>query len=127
MIERRFLMKTTIAYGEFQYQDRIELSNLSKEMIWGGAYVDAFIANEKVDAGRIILIENSQQQNLLPNPDMWKKIGKRWEYFWSAQNTNDIQKIIEGRKKANKIKYERLKDIYQGNLQNEEQQPQCGS
>jgi hypothetical protein len=112
MIAQGYLMKTTIAYGDFEYQDRIKLPNLGKEMIRGGAYLTAFIRNEKLEAGRIVLVENDPQPDILQNEPLWEKTGNRWEYFWSANSAADIQRIKSARKEANNAKYELLKGIY---------------
>ncbi len=56
MIEKRYLLRTTIAYDAFRYQNRLQLSNLQKTYIVGGAYISAYMANDKAEPGMIILL-----------------------------------------------------------------------
>lgn len=117
MIKKRYLMRTTIAFGEFRYEDRIELSNLSKEMIWGGAYLTAYLANEKAEIGSIVLVDDGLAETVQrPNEGMWRKTKKPrgWEYFWSVDNPEQIERLIKKRKESHRGRYEWLKDIYQG-------------
>lgn len=42
------LLKTSIAYGRFSYQQRIEFAGIEKNRVYGNAYVSAYIDNEKI-------------------------------------------------------------------------------
>jgi hypothetical protein len=116
MIGYRLLMQTAIAHGEFRYERRIELSNLQKGMMVGGAYVSAFLEHHKVIEGGIVLVGEDSQNNSNQDDWKWQKSRKPtgWEYFWSANSSDKVSKIVSARKDADKAKYECLKDIYQG-------------
>lgn len=46
MRESDFMLTTSIAYGKFRYQERIEFEGIEKNLIYGNAYVSAFLDNE---------------------------------------------------------------------------------
>jgi len=114
MIEKRYLLRTTIAYDAFCYQNRLQLSNLQKTYIVGGAYISAYMANDKAEPGMIMLLNPVRT----PNCWKWKRFNKtkKWEYFWSAHHSADIPKIKKQRSKAKNLEFDRLTEIYQGRL-----------
>lgn len=111
MIAKRFLLKTTIAHGDFKYESRISLPNMQKGLILGNAYLKAYIANEKIKRpGRITLVSAEPTCNCW----RWRKTRSRWEYFWSANSENQIRLIKSARNNARTPIYEGLKNIYAG-------------
>lgn len=46
-IKKDILLTTSIAYGQFYYENRISHEHIEKNLIFGQAYIDAFIDNEK--------------------------------------------------------------------------------
>jgi len=117
MIRKRYLLRTTIAYGDFWCHGSPGLSNLQVTCIAGKAYTSAYLANVDFEPGMIVLLKTSR----LPRPTGWRwHLTKRTgncEYFWSARQKRDIQRIEQERTKARNIKYRRLIEIYQGRLQ----------
>lgn len=111
----RYLMKTTISYGDFRYEDRIQLSNLQKSLIMGGAYIDALLKNSKAKVGSIILLNEESDQELISRLNIYEpwKWGKRkygWEYFWPVYSREDIGRLKSIR--ANREnEYEPLKNL----------------
>ena len=114
MVEERYLLRTTIAYDAFCYQNRLQLSNLQKTYIEGGAYISAYMANDRTEPGMIMLLNHVPA----PNCWRWKRFNrtKNWEYFWSTHHFEDIPKIKRERRKAKNLKFDRLTGIYQGRL-----------
>lgn len=47
MLNEGNLLTTTIAYGYFKYDDRLEFKGIEKNLIYGNAYLDAYLDNEK--------------------------------------------------------------------------------
>jgi hypothetical protein len=56
MVKEDLLLRTTVAYGHFCYQQRLESHGLGKGFIVGRAYIDAYLANDSVRKGAIILL-----------------------------------------------------------------------
>jgi len=44
--QKAIQLTTSIAWGQFDYEERIEFLGINKDAIYGGAYVDAFMDNE---------------------------------------------------------------------------------
>ena len=45
MLRSGYMLTTSIAYGKFEYSDRIRLRNMEKVYIHGNAYLDAYLDN----------------------------------------------------------------------------------
>jgi len=63
MLEDNFVLTTSIAYGYFKYDERIEVKKIVKNLIYGGAYVDAFYDNEygvpKIQPGQCRIVNKN--------------------------------------------------------------------
>ena len=54
MLYENFMLTTNIAYGDFSYQDRVEFNGISKNLLFGNAYLDAYsdnISKPKMEPG----------------------------------------------------------------------------
>lgn len=47
MIREDFMLMTSIAYGQFKYQNRIEFPGIEKNPIYGNAYISAYLDTER--------------------------------------------------------------------------------
>ena len=119
MIHKQYLMRTSIACGQFEFQDRIQLTNLSKQMIWGGAYLAAYLGNESVKPGSIGLLGQRDTPNIEESLYHWRwkrrssKNGILHEYYWAASKQEDINRIKEvQRLRKKQEQYEGLKELY---------------
>ncbi|MCK5610435.1 hypothetical protein KAR91_51660 [Candidatus Pacearchaeota archaeon] len=116
MIEQKYFIKTTIAWGKFEYRNRLQLSNMQKGMILGGAYLTAYLNNRYIPEGSIVLLQEGRRENRKPayRHTFWRRnqTPKGWEYFWSVSNQKQIPIITKERKKMVTFKYSRLKRIY---------------
>ncbi|GAI41032.1 unnamed protein product [marine sediment metagenome] len=76
MIKKGYLLRTTIAYDAFCYQRRLQLRNLQKAYIEGGAYISAYLGNDKAEPGMIILLDpdsnNKSDVPCIPKSNVWK-------------------------------------------------------
>ena len=119
MIRKRYLMRTTIAYGQFEFQDRIKLANLDKQMIWGGAYLAAYLGNGNAKPGSIALLDEQNVPDAATLPRDWRwerrtgKKGRLQEYYWAANNPGNIREIKEVQRLQKKHEQcEKLKELY---------------
>lgn len=126
MIEKNYLLTTSIAYGDFEYRNKIELENMAKNSFHGNAYLDAYLDNEKstpkLKAGecRILISDDIKELNL--NEQNIKKTSKYFYYYWMLkqgqsieeheQSVNAIEKnYTEKSKNLNDKKFEKLKQL----------------
>jgi len=135
MIEHNYLVRTTIAYGHFRYEQRIELPRLRKDMIIGGAYLDAYAANDKVTPGGIVILRPpTQGEDDTPRPretlDVQRAAGdfagylrarrrqKQWEFVWWINTESDVDSALQSRKMSKKqTVYQALIAFYNSSLQ----------
>ncbi|MDD2904961.1 MAG: hypothetical protein WBK95_10390 [Sulfurimonas sp.] len=127
MLEKNYLLTTSIAYGEFEYRNKIELENMTKNSFQGYAYLDAYLDSEdkgihKLKAGECrVLISDDLGTINLGNPNI-KKTSKHFYYYWMLQENQTIAgyeqnvKSIENKytkksKKINDEKFEELKQL----------------
>jgi hypothetical protein len=121
MIEHDFMLTTSIAYGKFKYQERIEFVGIEKNQIYGNAYISAFLDNEigkpKIQPGqcRIVkknlpgyIIETFKQQS---NDDIFRMVreqkgdNKHYYYYWMVENPTEIEIFEQNYKDTYNIKY----------------------
>ena len=121
MLEKEFMTMASIAYGQFKYQEKLEIKGIEKSAVYGGAYVQAFLdtekSNPKIKAGQVRIInenlpdevveainaQNDQTTRLL------REKGKYFYYYWSVDNP---EKIEDFEKKYN----DSYKLVFQGCL-----------
>lgn len=64
MLQYDVMMTTSIAFGRFYYQDRLEFHGIDKNMLYGNAYLSAYLDNEngkpRIQPGqcRIVVSDN---------------------------------------------------------------------
>lgn len=127
MLEFDYMLTTSIAYGSFSYQDRLEFEGIEKNPIYGNAYVKAFWDNEKgipkLQPGQCrILKENMPSEiNLdLPQFNLLKiKSNDRGHlyFYWNLDNQNQVDKFENHYNDSYKLKYSgMLKALKQSNL-----------
>lgn len=134
MINYDIMLTASIAYGEFDYRGRDENRSIQKHLLFGEAYLNAYLDNEhgepKLKPGQCrSLIEN--KDNLLPNgvndalpKEFWESILKSEEdpfnrigknnkdpdhlyFYWMVSGKDKIEDFDSQYEKAsNKKKYE---------------------
>jgi hypothetical protein len=98
MLERNYMLTTSIAFGEFSYQGKIEFLGIEKNPIYGFAYVEAYLDNAngspKIQPGQCRLIKSNQINDIdLSAFPLLKKQNERDKhlyYYWNLNNPNDI-------------------------------------
>ena len=95
MLDKDYMLKASIAFGEFNYYERIELPNLSKGMILGNAYLNAYLDSQKVDAGLCRIIKtNFPDSIVIDNFPLLKQRGNYYYYYWNISE-NSVDKDCE--------------------------------
>jgi hypothetical protein len=116
-----YLIRSTIAYGHFRYQRRLEMPRIRKDMIIGGAYLDAYANNDKIQHGSIVIIklpESINYRNLQLDREYRDMIKANcpvkgfYEYFWSLRNKGQIGGFLDKRKEIQNSVFQKLKELY---------------
>ena len=116
MLFHNYMLTTSIAFGKFDYQGKIEFNGIEKNPIYGGAYVHAFLDNEsgipRLQPGQSrICIKNLPQIDFEGNDELnnfkkLKKVSKKhYQHYWNVQNENDIQNFERQYKDSYSLKY----------------------
>ena len=107
MLKDDLMLTTSIAYGNFKYQKRIEFVGIEKNPIYGNAYVSAFFDNEKgspsIQPGQCRIVKKNLPENvtrILDNPpthdEILSLIRKRREdrdhyyFYWMCSHPSKI-------------------------------------
>ena len=116
-----YLVRTTIAYGHFKYENRIEMPCIRKELIVGAAYLDAYANNDKIATGAIAIVKlhgNTPLENISIDDDYKQLIKEHspkksfYEYYWSLQNESQIGSFVNKRKEIQNTIFQKLKELY---------------
>lgn len=119
MLEHDFMLKTSIAYGQFKYAGRLEFQGIEKNLVYGNSYILAYSDNESgrppLDPGKCrILIENLPIEiATLLNSDnsnnIFKKIKKEtmkhYYFYWNVEGPDRIASFITKYKDSYELKY----------------------
>jgi hypothetical protein len=121
MLQRSYLVTTTIAWGRHTYQRRIELSNFRKDLLTGSAYIEAYIRNGSAEKGSISLLRKGCDWDPTREAQtgaMWRKTRGGWEFFWCTDEPVRIPRIEDARREAKRmrgtIRFETLIQILRG-------------
>ncbi len=121
MIENDFMLTTSIAYGKFRYQERIEFEGIEKNPIYGNSYVSAFLDNEngkpKIQPGQCRIVKENLPDDVTTtlqesqDDDIFRMIMKRdgdnkhYYYYWMVNEPSEIKRFEQDYKNAYKLKY----------------------
>ena len=121
MIEAEYLITTTIAYGQFSYQQRIEITGLGKDMLYGDAYLKAYLNNNKAPEGSIVIVCEQNGKNAALHSSqhyrlLIKDINKRisgLRFYWSVKSPDEISCFEEEYHNTYNLKYKGMISVYQ--------------
>ncbi|MFA5780512.1 MAG: hypothetical protein WC947_10300 [Elusimicrobiota bacterium] len=121
MRENDFMLTTSIAYGKFRYQERIEFEGIEKNPIYGNAYVSAFLDNEngkpKIQHGQCRIVKKNLPNNIIrtieqsQDNEIFRMIRKRkgdnkhYYYYWMVNDPSEIERFERDYKDAYNLKY----------------------
>ena len=100
-----FMTTCSIAYGEFNYQDRKDWRHVRKNCMTGSAYVESYLDSRlekpKIKPGQCRIIKSTLSVNFIhrlkekkvKNDDykMLKSAGNHYNYYWMCENPESIR------------------------------------
>lgn len=124
MISNRFMVTTSIAYGNFVYLVRDEFLGINKNFLVGNAYLEAFLDNEKgkpkIQPGQCRLLENNLPngfENIMQRDERFRLLCKRfvndkhYYYYWMVNNHHEIEGLEEQYEDAYDLKFAGMLDV----------------
>jgi|SRR5690554_3460192 len=113
LLQHDIMLTTSIAYGHFSYQEKIEFTGIEKNQVYGGAYVKAFFDNEngtpKIHPGQCRLVKESLPQEFKVANSFIREKGKYFYYYWNVENSNEIDDFLNDYQNSYNLKYEGFK------------------
>lgn len=104
MLDYDVMLTTNIAYGDFSYQDRIELQSVRKNMIYGNAYLNAYsdsLANPKIEPGQCRILIGDIPCEILNSNEFLKPQGrKHYYYYWNLSRSEEIESFKKAYKES---------------------------
>ncbi|HHT9126866.1 MAG TPA: hypothetical protein ACFYD6_13780 [Candidatus Brocadiia bacterium] len=124
MLNADYLITSSIACGQFDYHERIELPGLEKNMLYGNAYLNAYLNNEKCPAGSIAIIcEGSEKDNILQSSGEHKEFlrdirrnVKGLQFYWAVPSGDSIDKFKTAYQDTYNLKYKGMISVYKDYL-----------
>jgi hypothetical protein len=116
MLEREYMLTTSIAYGDFRYVDRIEFDGIEKNQLSGHAYLDAFLDHErgkpKLMPGQARVCKDGLpdlvHQSLQQRESHFRCVeetSKHFYYYWMVASPDQIESFREAYSNAYELKY----------------------
>jgi hypothetical protein len=120
MKREKIMLKTSVAYGEFEYIETQCHQLIQKELIFGDAYIRAFddnsarldpglcrlVVDEKFpDAIKSIINGNENKGEFLR---LVKKKGNKFYFFWNCDTSEDIDRFWTEFHNSKKVMYEKM-------------------
>jgi hypothetical protein len=123
LIRKEIMLTTSVAYGKFTYENRLEFKGIEKNPLYGNAYVNAFLDNEngkpKIQPGYCrILPEN------IPNIDelfsrsdnIFNRIrheGNYYVFYWMVNHESEMNSFINSYNDSYQLKYKGMLNALQ--------------
>jgi hypothetical protein len=115
MLTSDYMLTTSIAYGNFDYHDKLEFDGIEKNPIYGYAYVQAFLDNEtgnpRIQPGQCRLVKNGLPTELnIDHPD-FNLLNQKGNdnshvyFYWNVENQNQIADFEQQYNDSYKLKY----------------------
>lgn len=130
LIKDGFMVTTSIAYGKFRYEKRVEFNRIEKHHFFGNAYVDAFLdnehANKKIKPGECRLLIDTFPDNIKSylndqdslgspffenNLGLLREEGEYYYFYWMLKNSEDITNFKDKYNEAYESRYRMLKNL----------------
>jgi len=91
------MLTTSIAWGHFNYETRMEFRGIAKQPIFGNAYLSAFLDNEggkpKILPGQCRVVKSSLPEGL-PNTkhrQFLEESSGHFRYYWNVDDPEEIE------------------------------------
>jgi hypothetical protein len=120
MIESDLMLTTSVAYGEFEYQNRKEFTGIVKNLLQGHAYTSAYLDNDKGDPkiqpGQCRIVKDNLPDDITntiirgQDNDIFRMLKERegddkhYYYYWMRNNPAEIEGFEQKYKDACKLK-----------------------
>ena len=117
MLHKGYMLTTAIAYGDFSYHERIEFSRIRKDPLYGNAYVEAYLDNEKespkIQPGQCRIKKKYIEDDLfqhLANRDFLRYKDGYYYFYWNLDNPRNIEEFEKLYNNSYNLKYKGMEE-----------------
>ncbi len=110
LLKQGVMLTTSIAWGHFSYDERIEFTGIEKNPIYGNGYLAAFMDNQagkpKVQPGECRIVKKTISS--LPQTDhagFIEETSTHFQYFWNVSGQQQIAQFKRSYKNSYNLKY----------------------
>jgi hypothetical protein len=126
MKKNQIRLKTSIAFGDFNFVETSNHELIEKNLIYGEAYLSAYKDNSsKLDPGlcRIVIDKKFpiEIKKIIDNNEFYcdlisfiKKFGVKYYFFWNCKNVKDIDIFWKRFQNAKKLVYQKQYEALEG-------------
>lgn len=120
MIKADYLITSSVAHGRFSYQERIEITGLDKNMLYGDAYLKAYLNNEKCPTGSIVIIcEEADKSRITHSTGIHtaflrdlRRGAKGLQFAWAVSSASEIDNFEAAYQDTYRLKYKGMMSVY---------------
>jgi len=118
MLEKGFMLTSSICYGQFKYQERIEFEGIEKNLLLGNAYLAAYLDSERtkphIQAGQCRIVTNDLPSDTIEsiesgNLPLFRRIIKEsprhYYFYWSVRDGDEIENFKKEYRNAYNLKF----------------------
>ncbi len=109
VLQYDIILTNSIAYGNFSYREKIEFQGIEKNPVYGGAYVKAFLDNEKgqpkIQPGQCRIIKDGLPENFNIDNSFIREKGRHYYYYWNIQDSDRIDEFLRDYNDSYNLKY----------------------
>jgi len=116
MLDKDYLLTTSIAWGPFTYKNKIEIKGISKTYIVGNAYLKAYFDNEdgrpKIQPGSCRLLKDKLPKEIKSNSvtNLRDTTDTHYYYYWNVSDDRQIDDYIKNYTEITDNQYVLIKD-----------------
>ena len=114
MLERNYMLTTSISFGHFHYHNKLECDGIEKNPIYGNAYIKSFLDNEtgipRIQPGQCRIVTKDLPNKINIDDNNFnllkrKNNGKHIYYYWNLNQENEIVNFEKQYNDTYKSKY----------------------
>lgn len=112
VLRKNIMLTTSISWGHFRYQNRIEVSGIIKQPIYGNAYLSAYLDNEvgkpKLQPGQCRILKTGIDEQVFQSVEqreMLDGVRAHQYYYWMVEESQKIQEFKQRYKDSYNLRY----------------------
>src|SRR5262249_28225957 len=126
LLDASVMLTTSVAYGPFTYEQRLEFRGIEKNPMFGNAYLDAYLDNEggrpKIQPGQCRVVCRGLPNQLDAtggDPRLAVKCGDHRYFYWMVAAPTEIEAFNRRYADTQSLKYRAMLDVLRAAVAND--------